>query len=140
MRRANRTPRGTEVSARQPVLNFSLGQAERDQRWLVDRGRNDQTMVALKSGESGPGLRPDQPVDCTGIISLVAQRHLHILEHLTRGQVVVAVDRLVVDVVIVVGIVAVGRIPVVAPPILIATAEENEGEARVGLHASPWDI
>ena len=84
-------------------------------------------MIPLISREGGAGLRPDQAVDRAAIISLVAQRQLHVLEHLTGSEIVVAVDRLAVGVVVVERAVAVGRIPVAAVPIIIAAAEEDEG-------------
>src|SRR6185312_12176049 len=65
------------------------------------------------------------------VITLVAQRDLHILQHLAGGQIVVTIDRLIVGVTIVGRIVAVGRIPITASPIIIAAAEENKTGVRV---------
>src|SRR5205085_9669979 len=47
-------------------------------------------------------------------------------DHLARRQIVVTVDRLFVGVGAVIGIVAVGRIPIVVVPIIITAAEKND--------------
>src|SRR3954469_16101523 len=119
-------PRGTEVSARRflPTV-FSLGEAERHQGGFVDRGRDYETVVALISRKSRAGFRPHQAVNCTMVIPLVAQRHLHILQHLAGSEIVVTVDRFAVAVAIVGRIVPVGWIPITAPPIIIAAAKQD---------------
>src|SRR5205807_2539956 len=60
------------------------------------------------------------------IITLLLERGLDVGNHLARRQIVVTVDRLVVGVSAVIGIVPVGRIPIVVVPIIITAAEKND--------------
>src|SRR5207249_488524 len=82
------------------------------------------------TGQCAAGLRSDQAIDRTAIIALVAQSDLHVLDHLARREIVVAVDWFVIGVGAIDRAVAVSRIPVTAPPVVITAAEQNETRVR----------
>src|SRR5450432_1476314 len=115
--------------------SFSLGQSERHERRLVDRGSDDKPVVLLITGQRVAGLRPDQAIDRSAIVALATQRDLHILEHLAGSEIVVTVDWFIVSVGTVDWVVAVSRIPVTAVPVVITAAEQNE--TRIGITVHP---
>src|SRR4030095_8251535 len=116
------------------VFRFSLGQAERDQSWLIDRCGDSQPVAALILGQRGARLRTDQSVDHTMVVTLSAQCHLHILGHLAGGVVVISVDWAVIEIGRIIRTVAVGRIPVAIPRVIIPTAEEDKACIRKARH------
>ena len=83
-------------------------------------------MIALKRRQRRARLRPNQSVNRTGIISLIAQGQLDVLDYLTWVEVIVTVDRLTVSIVIVERAVTERRIPIAEVPIIIAAAKKNE--------------
>src|SRR6478672_11446005 len=68
------------------------------------------------------------------VVTLSAQCHLHILGHLPRGVVVISVDRTVIEIGRIIRTVAVGRIPVAIPPVIVPTAEEDKARMRKTRH------
>src|SRR4051794_30963860 len=83
-------------------------------------------MVTLVSRQGCARVRADQAVHRITIITLFLKRGLDIRDHLSRREIVIAVDRLIVSVSAVVGIVAVGRVPIAIVPVVISAAEKDD--------------
>src|SRR5437588_12155452 len=88
-------------------------------------------MVALVIGDRRARERPEQTVHFAVIISLLLQRRLHVGNHLIGRQIVIAVDRSVIWIIRVAGIVAPGRVPKSVVPIIISPTEESDAAVTV---------
>ena len=73
----------------------------------------------------------NQSVDLPIIISLTPKLDLHIADHLAGLVVVVTVDRLIINVGAVGGVVSVSRIPVATIPEVITAAKDDETSVAV---------
>src|SRR5207245_7345195 len=92
---------------------------------VIDSRWNISTLVALVIGDRRARERPKQTVHFAVIISLLLQRRLHVGNHLIGRQIVIAVDRSVIRIIRVAGIVAPGRIPEPGVPVIPSPAEES---------------
>src|SRR6266446_7934892 len=83
-------------------------------------------MVTLVVRDSRAREVPKQTVHFAVIISLLLQCRLHIGNHLIGRQIVIAVDRSVIRIIRVAGIVAPGRIPEPGVPVIPSPTEESD--------------
>src|SRR5438876_445590 len=82
-------------------------------------------MVTLVTRDRGARERPKQTVHFAVIISLLLQCRLHVGNYLIGRQIVITVDRSVIRIIRVAGIVAPGRIPEPGVPVIPSPAEES---------------
>ena len=103
-----------------------LTQSERLEGSPIDCSRDRQAVIALEIGERCARRRSHHAIDSIAVISKALELSLNTRDHLARIHVLIAIDRLVVGIGAVVGIVAVGRIPIVVVPVVISATEKRE--------------
>src|SRR5438477_1193852 len=103
-------------SGRSTLVVVLIYKPERNQQWPVDRPRHRQVILYLVILNRRPRYRTEHAINCFTEVSELLQRVLHIGDDLVRRQTVITVDRPIVSVVRIVGIVAVSRIPITQVP------------------------
>src|SRR5437773_12570736 len=88
-------------------------------------------MVTLVTRDRGARERPKQTVHFAVIISLLLQCRLHVRNHLIGRQIVIAVDRSVIRIIRVAGIVAPSWIPEPEVPVLPSPTDEYDAPVMV---------
>src|SRR5207237_7942573 len=88
-------------------------------------------LVPLVIGDGRTRQRTEQTVHFAVIISLLLQRRLHVGNHLIGRQIVIAVDRSVIWIIRIAGIVAPGRVPKSVVPVIISPTEESDAVVTV---------
>src|ERR1700730_409882 len=83
-------------------------------------------MAALVIRDGRARERSQQAIHFAVIISLLLQCRLHVGHHLIGRQIVIAIDRSVIWIIRVAGIVAPGRVPKSVVPVIISPTEESD--------------
>src|ERR1051326_3422146 len=86
-------------------------------------------MIALVVGNRGAGQRPHDSIDGIVVVAELLQRALHIRDDLIGRESVITIDRLIVGVIVIVGIVAPGWIPPTVPPSPPAEIQKDNRDA-----------
>src|SRR6476620_10744075 len=89
---------------------------ERNQQWPVDRARHRQVILYLVILNCRLRHRPEHAINRFAEITELLQRVLHIGNDLVRRQTIVAVNRPVVGIIRIIGIVTESRIPITEVP------------------------
>src|ERR1700682_2164776 len=103
-----------------------LTQSERLEGCPITRFSDRQTVVALEACDRRARRRPHQTVHGVAVIPKTLKLRLHTCDHLPGIPVLIAIDRLVIRIGVVVGIVTVGWIPIIVVPVIISAAKEGE--------------
>ena len=109
-----------------------LRQAERLQRWLIDRRSDCKTVVGLERRQCPACLRPKASIDRSCIVAFLLQCKLEVLDDPVRPHIcITSVDWSIVRIPSV-RVIAPRRIPV--PGVPVPPSAQHEGNVRVVTH------
>src|SRR5205823_704698 len=87
-----------------------------------------QFVVLLVSGNGAASVNSQRTVDVACVVAELLERVLHVDDDLVRQQIAIGVNRSVVIVALVVGIVSPRRIPISGVPIIVSASDQHDND------------
>src|SRR5437764_15154187 len=115
----------------EPRLFCLIDKAKRNQRRSIDRAGHRQSVIDLIILNRLPRYPAQHAINRFAVITELLQRVLHIGDDLVRRQTIIPIDRPIVSVVRIIGIVTVSWIPISQVPRVEAAAEYIDGMAVI---------
>src|SRR5437899_3461179 len=109
-------------------LYVPFNQSQRAHGRFVYDTRGIQSVVLLVSGQGAASVNSQRTVDVSGIVAELLERVLHVHDDLVRQQIAIGVNRSVVIVALIIGIVSPSRIPISRVLIIVPASDQHDND------------